>query len=180
MPALKHTAFLLRRHWDIQKQRAEEAARALEVQYKPVQVEQVRGSGAHIQLTPITTEEHEETLSIEAGDLYCGEHDMTFLNVSEMKDHFIAVHDVGAGSGSSGAVGDSSGAKKKRYPVPFLECPESNCKQDVKMQDLPKHMNTKHPDSSTKEILCVCGKKVKLLNLYVKHYKKGDCIKPVN
>lgn len=94
--------------------------------FKPVQVEQARGSGVHIQLTPITTEEDEETISFEADDLYCGHHNITFLNVSEIKDHFIAVHDVGAGSDSSGAVGDCSGAKKKRYPVPVLDCPESD------------------------------------------------------
>lgn len=101
MPAIKNTAFFLRRHFEVQRQGAAEAGRALEVHdkhvFKPVQVEQARGSGAHIQLTPITTEEDEETISLGADDLYCGDHNITFLNVSEMKDHFIAVHDVGAG-----------------------------------------------------------------------------------
>lgn len=81
VPALKHTAFWLRRHWDIQKERAEEA------------------------------------------------------------DH-------------------------KHVFKP----------EKVKMQILTKHMKTKHPDSSTKEVFCVCGKMVKLKNIYYKHYQSGDCI----
>lgn len=92
---------------------------------------------------------------------------VSFSDMEDLRNHFYDEND-----GAS-----SPAKKKKRYAIPSLQCPATDCAGKPRMNRLFKHFKDSHPEIQWPEkIICVCGEEVPFNSqIYLVHYRGGDC-----